>query len=961
MNAESSTHFLQKIRLAFGLAAAAMLIFGLASYVAVERLVAFGQFAVRNEAQLLDLERVSRAVSDGQTTVRNYLLAGRASDLARFDGRVDEIHEALASLRSDHAVPQQGRLEELVARMIANQREAIRLRTQGDPQGAVAVLISEGRNQVTHELADLVSEMRVQGQQQWRASRAVPVERWAQVLAATAAVLLFGLFGWVLYVARHYVRERHEAQARMAYTEAMSRTLAANMADGLITVTADLGVVDVNAAALQLLGHTREELVGRNLASLVAADVDGIELTEYLAGALQRPDSFRVADLQALGLHHSGRLVPLRISLNDLHVAGQRMVALLVHDMTAVQRATDALHASESQLRQIADALPVMIAEMDPQQRFRFHNRALDEFLGLSFGEVEGAHLAKVLGTKRYEAFRSHVELALDGELVQFDVAVPSADGERQYHVQLIPRLGHRGQVIGCLAHGTDITPLRRIDRMKTEFVSIVSHELRTPLTSIRGSLGLIAGGVAGKLPAPLTDLVNIAKNNCDRLVRLINDILDIEKIESGKLTLRLQRLDVTGVMRQAMAANEGYAGQHGVTCTLEAPADPALAQIDSDRLIQVATNLLSNAIKFSPAQGTVAVRVSRRAGMVRVEVQDQGPGIPAEFRERIFQKFSQADSSDTRTRGGTGLGLSITKQLVERMGGSIDFCTEGGAGTTFWFELPAAQEAPAAVLAGSPHPPPLRPRVLVCEADVDTGATVRRMLDVAGFDTDVAQTAGEALRLLETKRFDVLTLDPALQGADDAAFLEHVRKSPSGRHLPVVVIAERGEAERLRGHVSLAVALWLERPLDERRLVDSLREAIGSTPDGVPQILHVEDDPDIQCIVATIARDTAHCVSAASLDAARAQLQLRRFDLVLLDLALADGCGWDLLEELERVPGKPPVIVFSASDAEPPAGCQVEALLVKSHTSEADLLQAIQRVLPPAAAAPDPRLETNP
>ncbi|UUZ72436.1 hypothetical protein LP415_01240 [Polaromonas sp. P1(28)-8] len=242
---------------------------------------------------------------------------------------------------------------------------------------------------------------------------------------------------------------------------------------------------------------------------------------------------------------------------------------------------------------------------------------------------------------------------------------------------------------MGFFSLGTDITELKRIDRMKTEFVSTVSHELRTPLTSIRGSLGLISGGVAGELPEAVKSLVAIATSNCERLIRLINDMLDSEKIESGKLRLNLQAAELKPLLRQALAANEGFAAQHGVKLRLRAPDAALQARIDSDRLMQVMTNLLSNAVKFSPAGSTVEVMLSRTARQVRVEVSDQGPGIPEAFRNRIFQKFSQADSSDTRQKGGSGLGLNISRGLIESMGGRIGFNSNGGAGTTFFLSCP--------------------------------------------------------------------------------------------------------------------------------------------------------------------------------------------------------------------------------------------------------------------------------
>jgi signal transduction histidine kinase len=236
-----------------------------------------------------------------------------------------------------------------------------------------------------------------------------------------------------------------------------------------------------------------------------------------------------------------------------------------------------------------------------------------------------------------------------------------------------------------------DITERKKIERMKAEFVSTVSHELRTPLTSIRGSLGLIMAGVAGALPEQARELVGIAHKNSDRLTRLINDILDMERIESGKMRFDLKPQHLMPIVEQAVEAIRGYGQELGVGFEIVASQPAARVNVDADRLLQVLANLLSNAAKFSPRASRVEVAVSGAAGnKVRVAVADRGPGIPEEFRGGIFQKFSQADASDTRAKGGSGLGLSISKAIVEKLGGEIAFESIAGMGTTFYVDLPA-------------------------------------------------------------------------------------------------------------------------------------------------------------------------------------------------------------------------------------------------------------------------------
>lgn len=236
-----------------------------------------------------------------------------------------------------------------------------------------------------------------------------------------------------------------------------------------------------------------------------------------------------------------------------------------------------------------------------------------------------------------------------------------------------------------------DLSQLERMERMKHEFVSMVSHELRTPLTSIRGSLSMLAQGMAGELSEPVQRLVGLAHDNSERLVVLVNDILDFEKLRAGEVRMNLTVVDLVAQARAALEACEGYAHQHHVETHLE--ADGALwVKADGQRLQQVLANLLSNAIKFSPAGGEVWVRIDRRAGEPRLRVTDSGPGVPTGFVDKLFEPFAQADELQTRRRGGTGLGLAISRAMMEQMDGQIGMDPSApGEGATFWIVLPAA------------------------------------------------------------------------------------------------------------------------------------------------------------------------------------------------------------------------------------------------------------------------------
>lgn len=234
-----------------------------------------------------------------------------------------------------------------------------------------------------------------------------------------------------------------------------------------------------------------------------------------------------------------------------------------------------------------------------------------------------------------------------------------------------------------------DVTQRKLSESLKNEFISTVSHELRTPLTSIGGALGLLAGGAAGDISEDAGRLIKIAKSNSDRLIRLINDILDLERIEAGAMQVRSEPVSLASAIGATINENKELERVYGISLVPLAVDSKIVVAADPDRFSQVMTNLLSNAAKFSPKNGTVEVSTWRRGNMVRVGVSDHGPGIPEEFKDHIFEKFSQADASTTRRHEGTGLGLSIVKALVEGMGGRIGFESAPGEGATFYVDLP--------------------------------------------------------------------------------------------------------------------------------------------------------------------------------------------------------------------------------------------------------------------------------
>jgi PAS domain S-box-containing protein len=360
-----------------------------------------------------------------------------------------------------------------------------------------------------------------------------------------------------------------------------------------------------------------------------------------------------------------------------------------------------------------------------------------------------------------------------------------------------------------------DISDFKRAEQMKNEFVSTVSHELRTPLTSIAGSLGLLSGGAVGQLNEKATRLLAIAHSNCERLIRLINDMLDIEKIESGKMHFAEGEVDVGALVDWTLSANRAFGEGQNVQLVARPPERRVFVLGDADRLEQLLTNLVSNAIKHSPEGETVEVAVTTSGSRVRIDVLDRGSGVPQAFRERIFGKFAMADSSDTRTRGGTGLGLSIAREIAQRHGGSLSFHDRDGGGTIFRADLPVLER--------------------------DAGEPVAKQ--------------------------------------------------------------------------------------------------------GLPVLLHVDDDRDCLSVVASAFEGRADVVRAANGTEARKLIAAERFAGAIIDIGLRDENGGDLVPLLRRRDPTMPVVLFSAID-DPHQSIGADAVLIKSRASIQDLVEETMRLL---------------
>jgi len=373
---------------------------------------------------------------------------------------------------------------------------------------------------------------------------------------------------------------------------------------------------------------------------------------------------------------------------DDYSVLNQRLERQLVE----LEEARRQVEASGRKLALFAERAPIAVLELNERGMVTQVNAAAELLFGYASAELVGGPAKRLVRPEYHEEFDQKWDALIASRVPVAAIKVrnPRRDGQDLVcEWAVTPLVNPDGSIVSIIAQGQDVTQQLEAERMKKEFTSTLSHELRTPLTSIIGSLQLINSGVMGEVDKDVAELTMVAARNGQRLLDLINDILDIEKIESGKLTLVPEIIRIDDLVRESMVLNKAFGERFKVRYVAAGELPGREVNADRKRLLQVMTNLLSNAAKFSPEDHAVEVSAEDREGVVRIAVHDRGPGIPENFRTRIFGRFTQADSTTARQKGGTGLGLAICKRLVEMMQGRIGFDDRPGGGTSFWFELP--------------------------------------------------------------------------------------------------------------------------------------------------------------------------------------------------------------------------------------------------------------------------------
>jgi PAS domain S-box-containing protein len=529
------------------------------------------------------------------------------------------------------------------------------------------------------------------------------IDRSKPLITAIAGTLISFLFFIVTWsMATHRIRAQNLAKQMLSALneqEGLTKAILEEAADGIITINKTGNILSFNTAAERIFGYTLAEVMHKNIKMLMPEPYhsahDGY-LVNYLTSGHKKIIGI---GREVTGLRKNGEIFAMDLAVSEVNTGNdEHLFAGIVRDISERKEAEMKLRRSEERFDLAISGSNAGLWDWDIVNKASYHSPRWNAMFG--YAEIEttvpsGDWLNHIHPDDK-ERVKLEVNMYLDerNERYQSEFRMQHKDGHFVWILSRgIAQYDETGKPIRMVGIYTDISQQKHIENMKSEFVSTVSHELRTPLTAIRGSLGLVTGGVTGVLPEQAKGMLDLAYKNTTRLLTLINDILDIDKIQSGKMDFTLKSQALMPLIEQSLSCNAGYAEQYQVKFQLVSGLPSVWVNVDGDRLIQVMSNLLSNAAKFSHTGGTIDVTVTHHAKGVRVAVSDHGLGISEAFYDKIFKKFTQVDSSDTRHKGGTGLGLNISKAIIEMMDGSIGFESEMGVGTTFYFVLPLATQ----------------------------------------------------------------------------------------------------------------------------------------------------------------------------------------------------------------------------------------------------------------------------
>jgi len=654
----------------------------------------------------LDLDVLAGAWRDlnrpGNDVLENYEVKEQRNALVIYTQRYDAIHAALQRRVQDDTA-----LAPLITRLNSARDTLVDLAEQ-------VLVLSEQREAL--RLAQAQSEL-ISQKETAAANTMARMDQTFQdgldvILQASAAVvghesgleelqrknfqrLYIMLLVTLLASALSLLLIRHSMRQRESLREAAVRisTIMNNVVDGIITVDSNGSIESINRSAEQMFGYAAGNVIGRQFVMLLRECCRDAYLNEMQSGTTHHViHPLLYAECEGFGRRQDNSIFPIELAISRVTLEGRQLLIHIVRDVTERRLADQKLRLAASVFENASEGIVIT----DVEGTIQSVNPAYQTISQMHEEELLGKNPKILQSGKHDQDFYEQMWTSISGRgHWQGEIWNRRKDGEIfPQWVTINAIKDNQGQTTNYVGVASDISELKASQRMKEEFITTISHELRTPLTSVLVSLGMLKANMQEQLPEPARKLVALAHSNSRRLVRLISDILDIEKIEAGKMTFQFDPLELVVLVQRVIEDNRALADQAQVTVSSQTMTSDAWIQGDADRLMQALTNLLSNAIKYSPPGKPVEVVVCGHGHMLCIEVTDHGPGIPVEFHDQIFKKFAQVGRSDRGEKASTGLGLNIANLIVQQHGGRIDFQSTPGIRTTFCIELPRATVA---------------------------------------------------------------------------------------------------------------------------------------------------------------------------------------------------------------------------------------------------------------------------
>ncbi len=737
--------------------------------------------------------------------------------------------------------------------------------------------------------------------------------------------------------------ERKRVAGALGESERLKGAILAASPDGVITLDAQGVIQEFNAAAARIFGHRATSVIGRELGPLIFPPETLENHRRSFARASEGDDTLLGNRVEVDAIDASGRRFPIELSVTRVAREPRPLFTIHLRDISARRSEQQRLRESEARFRTIADAIPQMIWVTDASGAITWYNRRWYDYTGTTLEDSSGWGWRAVHHPDHLDRVEKRLRASFAGHR-DWEDTFPLRGKDGAYRWFLSRALPIReeqtpdcpeGRILGWFGSNTDVTEMREAEetllaardeaeaanRAKSTFIANMSHELRTPLSAIIGYAEMLGEEIEdGTPPAELAQDVQKIEGNARHLLGLINDVLDLSKVESGKMDAYAETFGVADMVRDVAATVASLMEKKSNELVLQIGAGLGTMHSDITRIRQIVLNLLSNAAKFTE-RGTItlaAARVAVPAGIdqMRISVSDTGIGMTAEQVAKLFQRFQQADASTTRQFGGTGLGLALTKAFTTMLGGEVQVQSEPGAGSTFIVSLPVVLPEPQAPAPDAQETAPdeeigAGEVVLVVDDDETQLHLTSRFLGREGFVARTASDGATGLALARRLRPRAILLDVTMPGMDGWSVLSALKADPELAGIPVVMVtfvAERALA------TSLGAADYIVKPVDWERLRAVMERFRG----GASSVLVVDDDTDTRERMRQVLEKSGWRVNEAvdGEDALRKVAQATP-QVVLLDLTMPVMDGFEFLSAFRERPGcgDVPVVVLTARD----------------------------------------------